>query len=46
MTMTSAPSMASYDVVVLGGGVAGCVLASRLSEDAGLSVCLVESPGC
>ncbi|MGW4230298.1 GMC family oxidoreductase [Streptomyces sp. NPDC004980] len=41
--MTSAPSTASYDVVVLGGGVAGCVLASRLSEDAGLSVCLVEA---
>ncbi|MEU0405538.1 GMC oxidoreductase [Streptomyces sp. NPDC006197] len=33
----------SYDVVVLGGGVAGCVLASRLSEDGGRSVCLVEA---
>ncbi|MFJ3786751.1 GMC family oxidoreductase [Streptomyces sp. NPDC090093] len=33
----------SCDVVVLGGGVAGCVLASRLSEDAGRSVCLVEA---
>ncbi|WP_168713560.1 GMC oxidoreductase [Streptomyces sp. A0642] len=33
----------SYDVVVLGGGVAGCVLASRLSEDRGRSVCLVEA---
>ncbi|MCX5388954.1 GMC family oxidoreductase [Streptomyces sp. NBC_00094] len=37
------PSGGSYDVVVLGGGVAGCVLASRLSEDAGRSVCLVEA---
>ncbi|MEV6248717.1 GMC oxidoreductase [Streptomyces sp. NPDC051742] len=33
----------SYDVVVLGGGVAGCGLASRLSEGAGRSVCLVEA---
>ena len=32
-----------YDVVVLGGGPAGCVLASRLSEDPGRSVCLVEA---
>ncbi|MFH9725787.1 GMC family oxidoreductase [Streptomyces sp. NPDC017254] len=42
--MTSAPpAAASYDVVVLGGGVAGCVLASRLSEDPGRTVCLVEA---
>ncbi len=34
---------AGYDVVVLGGGPAGCVLASRLSEDPGRSVCLVEA---
>jgi choline dehydrogenase len=32
-----------YDVVVLGGGPAGCVLASRLSEDPQRSVCLVEA---
>jgi choline dehydrogenase len=32
-----------YDVVVLGGGSAGCVLASRLSEDPGRSVCLIEA---
>ena len=32
-----------YDVVVLGGGAAGCVLAARLSEDAGRAVCLVEA---
>jgi choline dehydrogenase len=33
----------SYDVLVLGGGSAGCVLAARLSEDESRSVCLVEA---
>jgi choline dehydrogenase-like flavoprotein len=32
-----------YDVFVLGGGTAGCVLAARLSEDPARSVCLVEA---
>jgi choline dehydrogenase len=32
-----------YDVLVLGGGSAGCVLASRLSEDENRNVCLVEA---
>jgi choline dehydrogenase len=32
-----------YDVVVVGGGTAGCVLAARLSEDAARRVLLVES---
>jgi choline dehydrogenase len=33
----------TYDVLVLGGGSAGCVLAARLSEDPSRSVCLVEA---
>jgi choline dehydrogenase len=33
----------SYDVLVLGGGSAGCVLASRLSEDENRTVCIVEA---
>jgi choline dehydrogenase len=32
-----------YDVLVLGGGSAGCVLAARLSEDPARTVCLVEA---
>jgi len=32
-----------YDVVVAGGGTAGCVLGARLSEEPSRSVCLVEA---
>ena len=32
-----------YDVVIVGGGTAGCVLAARLSENPDRSVCLVEA---
>ena len=35
--------MPRYDVLVLGGGTAGCVLAGRLSEDLDRTVCLVEA---
>ena len=34
---------AEFDVVVVGGGSAGCVVAARLSESGTVSVCLVEA---
>jgi choline dehydrogenase len=37
------PAAARHDVLILGGGTAGCVLAARLSEDPGCSVALVEA---
>ena len=32
-----------FDVAILGGGTAGCVLAARLSERSGREVCLIEA---
>src|SRR5262249_12958329 len=33
----------AFDVVVAGGGSAGCVLAALISEDPDCSVCLIEA---
>ncbi|GLZ37119.1 GMC family oxidoreductase [Actinokineospora sp. NBRC 105648] len=41
--MTDSDFPSHHDVLVLGGGVAGCVLAARLSADTDRSVCLVEA---
>src|SRR5438270_12635487 len=35
----------AFDLVVAGGGSAGCVLATRLTENPAITVCLIEAGG-
>ena len=34
-----------FDFIVMGGGSGGCVVAGRLTEDAGVTVCVLEAGG-
>jgi choline dehydrogenase-like flavoprotein len=45
MSSSSTPFDASHDYLIIGGGSAGCALAGRLSEDASLSVAVIEAGG-
>ena len=42
---SSAASLGEFDIVIVGAGTAGCLLANRLSADSGCRVALLEAGG-